>query len=175
MRKLSSVLLASCLIAAPLLAQSAPAPAPAPAPIPAPVAKPPINTSQGYLKAGQAELARLEADKPNNNKARNVIIFIGDGMGVSTLTAGRIFEGQQLGLDGESYVAQMDRLPHTALVKTYSHDAQVPDSAPTATAIVAGVKTKNGVIGVGPEAIENDCAATAPFKVQSLFGMAEVI
>ena len=169
MRKLSSALLASCLIAAPLLAQSAPAPAP----IPAPIAKPPINTSQGYLKAGQAELARLEADKPNNNKARNVIIFIGDGMGVSTLTAGRIFEGQQLGLDGESYVAQMDRLPHTALVKTYSHDAQVPDSAPTATAIVAGVKTKNGVIGVGPEAIENDCAATAPFKVQSLFGMAE--
>jgi alkaline phosphatase len=154
--------LASCLITAPLLAQSAPAPA-----------KPPITTTDGYLNAGQAELARLEADKPNNNKARNVIIFIGDGMGVSTLTAGRIFEGQQLGLDGESYVAQMDRLPHTALVKTYSHDAQVPDSAPTATAIVAGVKTKNGVIGVGPEAIENDCAATAPFKVQSLFGMAE--
>ena len=162
MRKLSSALLASCLITAPLLAQSAPAPA-----------KPPITTTDGYLNAGQAELARLEADKPNNNKARNVIIFIGDGMGVSTLTAGRIFEGQQLGLDGESYVAQMDRLPHTALVKTYSHDAQVPDSAPTATAIVAGVKTKNGVIGVGPEAIENDCAATAPFKVQSLFGMAE--
>jgi alkaline phosphatase len=162
MRKLSSALLASCLITAPVLAQSAPAPA-----------KPPITTTDGYLNAGQAELARLEADKPNNNKARNVIIFIGDGMGVSTLTAGRIFEGQQLGLDGESYVAQMDRLPHTALVKTYSHDAQVPDSAPTATAIVAGVKTKNGVIGVGPEAIENDCAATAPFKVQSLFGMAE--
>ena len=164
MRKLSSALLASCLIAAPLLAQSAPASAPA---------KPPNTTTAGYLNAGAAELARLEAEKPNNNKARNVIIFIGDGMGVSTLTAGRIFEGQQLGLDGESYVVQMDLLPHTALVKTYSHDAQVPDSAPTATAIVSGVKTLNGVIGVGPEAIENDCAATAPYKVQSLFGMAE--
>lgn len=157
MRNLS-FLLASCLIAAPALAQPA---------------KPPANTSDGYLKAGQAELKRLIADKPNNRKARNVIIFIGDGMGVSTLTAGRIFEGQQQGLDGESYVAEMDRLPHTALVKTYSHDAQVADSAPTASAIVAGVKTKNGVIGVGPEAIENDCAATAPFKVQSLFGLAE--
>ena len=172
MRKLTSALLASCLITAPLLAHGTPAPAPAPTPTFAP-AKPPITTTEGYLNAGAAELARLEADKPNNNKARNVIIFIGDGMGVSTLTAGRIFEGQQLGLDGESYVAQMDRLPHTALVKTYSHDAQVPDSAPTATAIVAGIKTKNGVIGVGPEAVENDCAATAPFKVQSLFGMAE--
>ena len=171
MRKFSSAqsvtfALASCLVAAPLLAQNAPAPARTPA-------KPPITSIDGYLKAGQAELKRLEADKPNNRKARNVIIFIGDGMGVSTITAGRIFEGQQLGLDGESYVGEMDRLPHTALVKTYSHDAQVPDSAPTATAIVAGIKTKNGVIGVGPEAIENDCAATAPFKVQSLFGMAE--
>jgi alkaline phosphatase len=157
MRNLS-VLLATCLIAAPALAETA---------------KAPVDTSDGYLKAGQAELKRLIANRPNNRKARNVIIFIGDGMGVSTLTAGRIFEGQQQGLDGESYVAEMDRLPHTALVKTYSHDAQVSDSAPTATAIVAGVKTKNGVIGVGPEATENDCAATAPFKVPSLFGMAE--
>ncbi len=158
MVKFPHLLLASCLLAAPAAAEPA---------------KPPVNTSDGYLKAGQAELKRLIADKPNNRKARNVIIFIGDGMGVSTLTAGRIFEGQRLGLDGESYVAEMDRLPHTALVKTYSHDAQVADSAPTATAIVAGVKTKNGVIGVGPEAIENDCAATAPFKVPSLFSQAE--
>jgi alkaline phosphatase len=158
MRKLPYILLASSLLAAPALAQPA---------------KPPVDTSDGYLKAGQAELKRLMTDKPNNRKARNVIIFIGDGMGVSTLTAARIFEGQQQGLDGESYVAEMDRLPHTALVKTYSHDAQVPDSAPTATALVAGVKTKNGVIGVGPEATENDCAATAPYKVQSLFELAE--
>jgi alkaline phosphatase len=159
MRNLS-FLLASCLIAAPALGQTAPA-------------KPPVTTSDGYLKAGQAELKRLIADRPNNRKARNVIIFIGDGMGVATLTAGRIFEGQQLGLDGESYVAEMDRLPHTALVKTYSHDSQVADSAPTATAIVAGVKTKNGVIGVGPEATENDCLASAPYEVRSLFEIAE--
>ncbi len=166
MNTLSYLLAASSLIAAttPVLAQTAPAPAPA---------KPPINTSDGYLKAGAAELKRLQADKPNNRKARNVIIFIGDGMGVSTLTAGRIFEGQQQGLDGESYVAQMDKLPYAALVKTYSHDAQVADSAPTATAIVAGVKTKNGVIGVGPEATENDCIATKPYSVPSLFEIAE--
>lgn len=160
MRYLPILVLTTCLASTPALAQKAPA-------------KPPVTTSDGYLKAGQAELKRLMANKPNDRKARNVIIFIGDGMGVSTLTAGRIFEGQQQGLDGESYVAEMDKLPHTALVKTYSHDAQVSDSAPTATAIVAGVKTKNGVIGVGPEAVENDCAATAPFKVPSLFGLAE--
>ena len=140
MRKLTSALLASCLITAPLLAHGTPAPAPTPTSVPAP-AKPPITSTEGYLNAGAAELARLEADTPNNRTARNVIIFIGDGMSVTTLTAARIFEGQQKGVDGESYVAQMDRLPHTALVKTYSHDGQVPDSAPTATAIVSGTES----------------------------------
>jgi alkaline phosphatase len=130
-----------------------------------PIGTPPLATSDAYLKAGEAELARLEADKPNNNKARNVILFIGDGMSVTTLTAARIFEGQQKGIDGESYVAQMDRLPHTALVKTYSHDGQVPD--------VSGVKTLNGVLGVGPQAVEDNCKATEPYKVKSLFEMAE--
>lgn len=158
MTKLPHIFLASCLFAASATAQPA---------------ELPVNTADGYLKAGQAELKRLTADKPNNRKARNVIIFIGDGMGVSTLTAGRIFEGQQQGLDGESYVAEMDKLPHTALVKTYSHDAQVPDSAPTATAIVAGIKTKNSIIGLGPEAIVDDCASAATTKVESLFGLAE--
>ena len=162
MSKLPHMILASALAAAPALAQPATAPA-----------KPPLNTGDEYLRAGKAELARLIADKPNNRKARNVIIFIGDGMSVTTLTAARIFEGQQNGMDGESFVAEMDRLPHTALVKTYSHDGQVPDSAPTATAIVSGVKTLNGVIGVGPQAEESKCAATAPFAVPSLFELAE--
>ena len=192
MRKLPSgrsvtFALASCLVAAPLLAQAVPAApaAPAPAPVVAPAAAPPpmpvamrigtppVTTSEGYLKAGEDELKRLIADKPNDRKARNVIIFIGDGMSVTTLTAARIYEGQQKGVDGESYVGAMDRLPNTALVKTYSHDGQVPDSAPTATALVSGVKTLNGVIGVGPQAIEDNCKATEPYKVQSLFELAE--
>ena len=41
-----------------------------------------------------------------------------------------------------------DLLPHVALSKTYTNDAQVADSAPTATAMVAGVKSNNGTIGV---------------------------
>lgn len=174
-----SLALASCLIATPLLAQYASTPAPAAPtattalPPARPIGTPPINTSEGYLNAGRAELARLEADKPNDRKARNVILFIGDGMSVTTLTAARIYEGQQMGVDGESFIAQMDRLPNTALVKTYSHDGQVPDSAPTATALVSGVKTLNGVLGVGPQATEDNCKATEPYKVQSLFELAE--
>jgi len=75
------------------------------------------QTSEAYRTQGQAELARLEQAKPVDGPARNVIIFIGDGMGVSMLTAARIHQGQRAGQDGESFVTAMDRLPNTALVK----------------------------------------------------------
>ena len=86
-----------------------------------------------------------------NYKAKNVILFIGDGMGISTVTAGRICTGQKLGQTGEEYVLPFENFKHVALVKTYNTDAQVPDSAGNATAIHSGVKTKIGVLGVGPE------------------------
>lgn len=135
-------------------------------------AQPPATTD-AYREQGREELARKLAERPVEGKARNIIIFIGDGMGVSTLTAARIHQGQRQGLDGESYVPAMDRLPYAALVKTYSHDGQVSDSAPTATAILAGVKTRNGVIGVGPEAAENECATGRRHELPSLFGLAQ--
>ncbi|MFC3096214.1 alkaline phosphatase [Alteraurantiacibacter palmitatis] len=131
------------------------------------------SSTADYRAQGEAELADRLAAEERPEKARNVIIFIGDGMGVSTLTAARILAGQTAGVDGESYVTAMDRLDHTALVKTYSHDGQVSDSAPTATAILAGVKTRNGVIGVGPEAILDDCASGLANTVPSLLGLAQ--
>jgi len=130
-------------------------------------------TADDYRRQGEAELARLKADRSINGLARNVIIFIGDGMGVSTLTAARIHQGQRQGLDGESFATAMDSLSHTALVKTYSHDAQVSDSAPTATAILAGVKARNDSIGVGPEALVNDCSGSKDKAVPSIFAFAQ--
>ncbi|WP_052134377.1 alkaline phosphatase [Sphingomonas sp. 37zxx] len=129
--------------------------------------------TEAYRQQGLAELARLKASVPIDRPARNVIVFIGDGMGVSTLTAARIHQGQLAGKDGESFVTAMDTLPHAALVKTYSHDAQVADSAPTATAILAGVKTRNGSIGVGPEALTDDCASARGHDVPSIFALAQ--
>lgn len=76
--------------------------------------------------------------------AKNVIVFIGDGMGVSTVTATRIFS---VGIDRE---LAMDKLPYTALNRTYSADAITTDSAPSASAMMSGVPTNNGVIGFGP-------------------------
>ena len=91
------------------------------------------------------------ASSPAANVARNVILFIGDGMGVSTVTAARIFDGQSLGLSGEEHSLIFETFPHVALVKTYNTNQQVPDSAGTVTAIMSGMKTRAGVIDIGPE------------------------
>ena len=57
--------------------------------------------------------------------------------------------------------------------KTYTHDAQVADCAPTATAMVSGVKSNNGTIGV-TQAVENDvCASQKGHEVTTIFELAE--
>ncbi len=91
--------------------------------------------------------------------ARNVILFIGDGMGVSTVTAARIYDGQSRGETGEENLLSFEHFPQTALVKTYNSNQQVPDSAGTATAMNSGVKTRAGVINMGPKPPRGDCAA----------------
>lgn len=126
-----------------------------------------------YYAAGQAALAERLAMQENNAQAKNLILFIGDGMGVSTITAGRIYQGQALDKDGPSFVTASDALPYSAIVKTYSHDTQVPDSAATATAIVSGVKTRIGVLGVSSGVETGNCASAKGLEVPSLFDLAE--
>ena len=83
-------------------------------------------------------------------RARNVIFFVGDGMGVSTITAARVFS---VGVAGELVV---DQFPYTALSKTYSEDSITPDSAPTMSAMMTGVNTNQSVIGFGQGTEPND-------------------
>jgi alkaline phosphatase len=102
----------------------------------------------------------------NGKVAKNVILFLGDGMGVSTVTAGRIRKGQIQGRNGEEEVTHMESFPHLSLSKTYNIDAQTPDSAGTATAYLCGVKTRIGVIGLDGRAF--DCPSSANSKVESI-------
>lgn len=108
-----------------------------------------------------------------NVQAKNVILFIGDGMGISTVTAARIFVGQRQGHPGEEHQLSFDKFHNVALVKTYNTDAQVPDSAGTITAIMSGYKTRRGVIGVSEEVAMNDCDASLRHEVPSLLELAE--
>ena len=92
-------------------------------------------------------------------EAKNVVFFLGDGMGISTITAARIFAGQTRGADGEEFDLAFDHFDNVALIKTYNTDAQVPDSAGTITAIMSGQKTRMGVVGVAANVARDDCAA----------------
>jgi alkaline phosphatase len=69
----------------------------------------------------QARLSIEEAvqRRDNTRVAKNVIIFLGDGMGVSTVTAGRIRKGQMKGQLGEDFLTEMEQLTHLGLAKTY--------------------------------------------------------
>lgn len=123
-----------------------------------------------YVAAATRVNERAEARgfKP----AKNVILFIGDGMGVSTITAARIYAGQAAGEDGESHVLAMDTLPFSALSKTYSHNFQVADSAGTAVAMTSGVKTLSGVLGVTADASYGNCATVPGNETETLFELA---
>ena len=82
--------------------------------------------------------------KPIIHTAKNTILFLGDGMSVTTVTATRILEGQMRNQSGEENVLSWEQFPWTALSKTFNVDQQVPDSAGTATAYLEGVKTDAG-------------------------------
>ncbi len=107
-------------------------------------------------------------------RAKNVILFVGDGMGVSTVTAARILAGQLQGGMGEENMLSFDRFPYTALAKTYNVDAQTPDSAGTMTAMMTGVKTNMGVIGVDEHVTRGDCASVFGHELVSALDLAEM-
>lgn len=134
-----------------------------------------LGTTDGWLESGEKAIADRLAQQINTNRAKNVILFVGDGMGISTLTAARILEGQHRGEPGEENYLSFEKFPHTALVKTYNVDAQVADSAGTATALNTGVKTRIGVINTGPEQVQSTCENLAENSLTPIAEYAEQI
>ena len=80
-----------------------------------------------------------------SSERRERTVTVGDGMGVATVTAARILQGQLRGEPGEENTLSFERLPHLALSKTYNTDAQVPDSAGTMTALGASIVVPDAV------------------------------
>lgn len=84
----------------------------------------------------------LVEDKP----IKNIILLIGDGMGLSQITATRY---RYLGPQGSLY---MERMPVTGLINTFAaHQSFITDSGAGATALSTGYKTEIGMIGVTPD------------------------
>ena len=81
----------------------------------------------------------LPPKTPMKSKPKNIILMIGDGMGLTQVTAAMYVNNNSLNLE---------RFPVIGLIKTYSSDNLVTDSAAGATAFACGIKTYNGAIGV---------------------------
>ncbi|XP_061719157.1 membrane-bound alkaline phosphatase-like [Cydia pomonella] len=92
--------------------------------------------------------------------AKNVIMFLGDGLSVPTLAPARTLRGQLAGRTGEEERLVFEHFPITGLAKTYCLDAQIPDSACTATAYLCGVKVNRGTLGVNGNVLRWDCPAS---------------
>ena len=110
------------------------------------------NNGQRFIHASR----HLHAE---HRRAKNVILFVGDGMGVSTVTAARILEGQLNAKPGEENRLSFDKFPYVALSKTYSWDQQTSDSAPTMTAMITGYKAREGQLSVNHLTPRGECSA----------------
>jgi alkaline phosphatase len=128
--------------------------------------------SEWYSQAQQMVIAKTKLS--TRDKAKNVILFVGDGMGMSTLTAARILDGQNKGQSGEEGYLSFETFPYSAQVKTYNVDAQTPDSAGTMTAMMSGVKSDAGVIGINEKVQRGDCKTVAGNELITALELAEI-
>ncbi|XP_034117988.2 membrane-bound alkaline phosphatase [Drosophila albomicans] len=110
------------------------------------------DDTNAYWREQATEYVKEKLATPlKEGKAKNVIMFLGDGMGITTTSAARNLLG------GEEMVLSFEQFAHTGLSKTYSVDKIVPDSACTATAYLCGVKGQEGTIGVNGAVPRTDC------------------
>ena len=118
----------------------------------------PQSNSKWY-KDADALMKRVMARGSNVNKAKNVILMVADGNGVTSVFATRIFEGQMYGKSGEGHELSYEKFPYVSLAKTYNSNAQSPDSAGTAAAppalhIQGEVLAKHPVLVIGSGSAE---------------------
>jgi len=112
-----------------------------------------IPIPEGSIADKDAFLETLPAGKPLaqkellpvNEKAKNIILLIGDGMSLSQVSSYRLLKG------GPNERIAVDTFPISGIVLTHSQDAIVTDSASSATAFSTGKKTNNGALGLDPD------------------------
>ncbi|CAH1406606.1 unnamed protein product [Nezara viridula] len=113
-----------------------------------------ISDGSYWKKTSYEDLKESLNIKPNKKIAKNVILFIGDGMGPNTATAARIYK------ESEHGYLSWERFDHVGALKTYSNDKMVPDSGCSGTALFAGVKTNLGTLGLSSDVKRYDCDAS---------------
>ena len=110
---------------------------------------------------GLAVFTSCDARKQDAPKrAKYVFYFITDGTGVNTILGHEMLqyeidhrpaEGSSDGCWGRHSLTMTTKFPVYGVSSTYSYDSGVTDSAASGTALSSGVKTRNGMIGEGPD------------------------
>ncbi|XP_053612177.1 membrane-bound alkaline phosphatase-like isoform X1 [Plodia interpunctella] len=125
---------------------------------------PPINaaefTADYWYNEARAAIEKRSKRDPDQNVARNLIMFLGDGMSIPTLAAARALKGQKLDRTGEEEELFFESFPGLGLAKTYCVNQQIADSACTATAYLCGVKNNYGTTGVTAAVSRRNCEAS---------------
>ncbi len=96
----------------------------------------------GSAPIGNEPLGKTKQPKGgiiSKERPKNIILMIGDGMGLTQITAGSIAKKDGLALE---------KFRHIGLVRTYARKKLVTDSAAGATAMATGEKTYNGAISM---------------------------
>lgn len=115
-----------------------------------------INKAQNNLRA------LLNQNRNSSSTAKNVIFFLGDGMGFATTATARMHTGKE-----ENFLS-FERFPHFGMSKTYCIDRQVADSACSATAFAAGVKANYNTLGVNGNVRVGNCTINDEDSVASI-------
>lgn len=131
------------------------------------------ETPATWQRDGWKAVEQAKREKMRKGKAKNVILFMGDGMGISTVTAARILEGQMRGESGEENRLGFEEFPYSAFSKTYSVNQQTSDSAPTMSAIITGVKTDEGILSVNQNVVHADYRSVQGNEAKTLLEWAE--
>lgn len=127
------------------------------------------SPAQWFVQGANSAIQRGSAKA----KAKNIILFVGDGMSLPTVAAARIYEGQQKNQSGEENLLSFESLPYTGFSKTYNTDSQTPDSAGTMTAMITGVKTRMGMLSIDQNSKRGDCAASQQARLGTALELAE--
>ncbi|XP_013104727.2 alkaline phosphatase [Stomoxys calcitrans] len=122
-----------------------------------------------WVESGLRELKTAVHRVDNKRRAKNVILFVGDGMGPNTVTAARIMGFKEEGL------MSWEKFPDMGLLKTYCANKQVPDSFSTATALFSGIKINYETGGVDSSVSLGNCSASLNHEhhVQSILKLAQ--
>lgn len=105
-------------------------------------------------------------------KPKNVILFIGDGMGHSQVEAAVATKyGAHLDEKGNPPKLTFEAFPVFGYLTTFSHNSYVTDSAAAGTALATGQKTKNGMLGTTPDGEKHKSLSDAAKAVGKSVGV----